>query len=250
MSSQTLTPERAIRRPWRVDLRAVLSILVTLAAIGGMFLYAGSLSATRPLLVATRDLPTGTTLSRDDLAIAQVRVDDAIYAAAVPAGALANIVGHQLSEPVHRQQILARAQISARPRLTPGQLALTIPVKAESAAGGHLHAGDEVRVFVTRKANGSDADTSVVLDRVQVYGVDHDERAAVTSSATAGRTETGPLASVTLIVSEEGARALAAARHSGDLDVALLPPLLPAAIGSSTGAPAGTPVASPTATGR
>lgn len=241
MSSQSLTPERAIRRPWRVDLRAVLSILVTLAAIGGMFLYAGSLSATRPLLVATRDLPVGTTLSRDDLAIAQVRVDDAIYATAVPADALAEIVGHQLSEPVHSRQILARAQVSVRPRLAPGQLALTIPVKAESAAGGHLRAGDEVRVFVTRKGNATDADTSVVLERARIYGVDHDERVAVSSSATGGRTETGPLASVTLIVTEEGARALAAARHSGDLDVALLPVAPPAAIGSGRGTLAGTP---------
>lgn len=250
MSSQTLTPERALRRPRRIDLRAVLSILVTLAAIGGMFLYAGSLSATRPLLVATRDLPVGATVSRDDLAIAQVRVDDAIFAAAVPADALADIVGHQLSEPVHRHQILARVQVSVRPRLAPDQLALTIPVKAESAAGGHLRPGDEVRVFVTRKGNGPDADTSVVLERAQVYGVDYGERTAVTSSAAGGQTETGPLASVTLVVTEEGARALTAARHSGDLDVALLPPTPRSAAGSGTGALAGTPAASPVAKGR
>ena len=224
MAGQTLTPQRAIRRPWRLDLRAVLSLLVTAAATGGMLLYASSLSATRALLIATHDLPAGAVLAADDLATARVRVDDAIFAAAIPAEALADLVGHQLSEPVHRQQILSRAQLSAGPRLTPDQLALTIPVKSANAAGGHLRVGDEVRVFVTRKAAGTDVDTRVVLERAQVYGVDYDDRVAITSSGAAGRTDIGPLASITLIVTAEGARALAAAVHSGDLDVALLPP--------------------------
>jgi Flp pilus assembly protein CpaB len=133
MASHTLTPERALRRPWRFDRRLLLSLLVTLAAIGGMFAYAGSLAATRPVVVATHDLPAGAILGRDDLTIAQVRVDATIYAAAVPGDVLAQVVGQQLAEPVHRQQILARAQLSSRARLASGELALTIPITAASA---------------------------------------------------------------------------------------------------------------------
>lgn len=256
MASRPLTPERAIRRPWRVDLRAVLSVLVTVVAIGGMLMYAGSLSDTRPLLVAVRDLPAGATLTRDDLSVAQVRVDDAIYVAAVPADRLGAIVGKELAEPVHSQQILVRAQVSDRPRLAPDQLALTIPVKAESAAGGRLRAGDEVRVFVTRDKNTPEPDTTVVLERVRIYGVDYDERAVVTGSTVGGPAEMGPLASVTLIVTGEGARVLAAARHGGELDVALLPPLpTPRPVspvdGDTGPAPAGTPAsANPTTSGK
>lgn len=241
MASRPLTPERAIRRPWRVDLRAVLSVLVTVVAIGGMLMYAGSLSDTRPLLVAVRDLPAGATLTRDDLSVAQVRVDDSIYAAAVPADTLGEIVGKELAEPVHSQQILARAQVSDRPRLASDQLALTVPVKAESAAGGRLRVGDEVRVFVTRNKNAPEPATAVVLERVRIYGINHDEHAVVTGSATGGRAETGPLASVTLIVTGEQARALASARHGGELDVALLPPLPAARQEDTKPVPTGTP---------
>lgn len=84
MAARTLTPERALRRPWRIDLRAVLSLLVTIGAVGGMLLYANSIAVTRPLLVYTRDLPAGAVLTTADLEVAQVRVSDGIYAAAVP----------------------------------------------------------------------------------------------------------------------------------------------------------------------
>ena len=133
MSSRTLTPERAIRRPRRIDLRAILSLLVTAAAIGGMLLYANSLSATRPLLVFTRDLAAGTILAPADLAVAHVRVDDGIYAAAVADSELDRILGSSLAEPAHTGQIVTRAQLSGRSRLAPDQLALTIPVSAASA---------------------------------------------------------------------------------------------------------------------
>ena len=47
----------------------------------------------------------------------RVRVDDAVYRAAVPAEDLPALVGRQLAEPVHARQLLARAQVSARPPL-------------------------------------------------------------------------------------------------------------------------------------
>ncbi len=240
MSSRTLTPERAGRRPWRVDLRAVLSILVTLVSVGGMLLYAGSLSATRTFLVATRDLPAGTILQSGDLAITQIRADDQIYAAAIPADALGTIVGRPLAEPLHAQQLLIHAQISDRPRLAPDQLALTIAITSENAAGGRLHAGDQIQVLLTRGKGTPDVTAVVVLERATIYDVGLDERAvplATSGGHTAGE---GPLASLTLIVTAEQARAVAAAKHSGDLDVALLPPASTAP-GSRTASPTASP---------
>lgn len=247
MVGRTLTPERAIRQPWRLDLRVVLSALVTLAAIGGMLVYAGSLSATRPVLLVTRDLPAGAILGPDDLTVTQVRVDDSIYAAALSGDALSAVLGKPLAEPVHSQQILARAQVSSRPRLAPDRLALAIPIKPESAAGGRLRAGDEVQILLTRNKGKPEADTVVVLERATIYSVGYDERATVINAANASRTDTGPLASLTLIVMPDQARALATARHSGELDVALLPPLPLAAETVPTSAPT---TASPTVNGR
>lgn len=225
MGTRSLTPERAIRRPRQIDLRVVLSLLVTVAAIGGMLLYANSFAATRPLLIVTRDLPAGALLTAADLEIAQVRVDDGIFAAAVPGDALGDILGLPLAEPAHAQQILVHAQVSGRPRLASDQLALTIPVSATSAAGGHLREGDEVQVLLTRNTGKPDAETVVVLERVRIYSVGYDERSIAISSTTSNRGDTGPLASLTLIVTAEQARTLASAKHGGELDVALLPPL-------------------------
>ena len=236
MSSRTLTPERAVRRPWRVDLRAVLSILVTLVSVGGMLLYAGSLSATRTFLVATRDLPAGTILQSGDLAITQIRADDQIYAAAIPADALGTIVGRPLAEPLHAQQLLIHAQISDRPRLARDQLALTIAITSENAAGGRLHAGDQIQVLLTRGKGTPDVTAVVVLERATIYDVGLDERAIPLATSAGRMAGEGPLASLTLIVTAEQARAVAAAKHSGDLDVALLPPAS-IAPGSCTSSP-------------
>lgn len=234
MATHTLTPQRALRRPFRIDLRAVLSLLVTIAAVGGMLLYANSFAVTRPLLVFTRDLPIGAVLTAADLEVAQVRVDDDIYAAAVSSDELEAVLGSTLDEPAHAGQIFVRAQVGGQPRLAHDQLALTIPVSAASAAGGQLRQGDEVQVLLTRNGNKPDAETVVVLERVRVYDVGYDERTAIRT--TNEPSEPGPLAWLTLIVTAEQARALAGARHSGELDVALLPPSPPA--------PAATPAAS------
>ena len=236
MATSTLTPERAIRRPFRIDLRAVLSLLVTVAAIGGMLLYANSLAVTRPLLIFTRDLAAGAVLTAADLEVAQVRVDDDIYAAVVAGDELGTVLGSSLAEPAHARQILVQAQVSGRPRLAPDQLALTIPVSAASAAGGQLRAGDEVQVLLTRNSGKPEAETVVVLERVRVYDIGYDERTAI--RATSEQVTPGTLAWLTLIVTAEQARVLAGARHNGELDVALLPPAPPL------------PPASPAASGR
>lgn len=236
MATSTLTPERALRRPYRIDLRAVLSLLVTVAAVGGMLLYANSFAVTRPLLIFTRDLPAGAVLTAADLEVAQVRVDDDIYAAAVAGDELGAVLGSSLAEPAHAQQILVHAQLSERPRLARDQVALTIPVSAASAAGGQLREGDEVQVLLTRNGGKTEAETVVVLERVRVYDVGYDERAAIRT--TSEQQTPGPLAWLTLIVTTEQARALAGARHGGELDVALLPPHAPV------------PPATPAASGR
>ena len=228
MAATTLSPTRALRQPRRLDLRAVFGIFLTLVATGGSIAFWSASSDTRAVLVATRELPAGATLTQGDLAIARVRVDDDIYAAAVPAAEQAGVIGKQLAEPVHAQQILARAQISSRPALASDQMALTIAVSPETAVGGRVRPGDSVQVLVTTDKGKPEAKTAVVLPRVTVYDVGRDQRSLVVSTSGAGDSDTrsgvrGPLASLTLIVTQEQAIQLAQAKWSGELDVALLP---------------------------
>src|SRR5687768_1275166 len=176
MAATTLTPARAIRQPRRVDLRAVFGLFLLLLATGGSIAFWSASSDTRAVLVATRDLPAGATLSAGDLAVARVRVDDAIYEASLPAAAREELIGRQLAEPVHAQQLLVRAQLSSRPPLQPDQLALTIPIRPDTAVGGRVRPGDYVQVLATSGKGKPESETFVVVRRVRVHDVGRDER--------------------------------------------------------------------------
>lgn len=239
MVARMLTPDRAIRPQRRLDLRVALGLILALAAIGGGLATWGAVTETRGVLVATRDLPAGAALRADDLAVAHVHLDDTLYAAALPAGELAAVVDRRLAEPAHAGQILARGQLATRPLLGPGDLALTIAVRPETAAGGRLRPGDGVRVLVTRDKGKPGSSTATVLERVVVYEVGFDARLSVgvAGRGLEGDAGDGPLASLTLIVTPEQATQLANAKWNGDLDVALLPPDPGAATPTPYGAP-------------
>lgn len=227
------------RRPRRLDLRVVLGLTLALAAVGGGLASWNATTETRGVVVAIRELPTGAILRPDDLAVAQVHFDDTLYAAAFPAVELVAIIGRRLSAPAHAGQILARGQLATRPLLGPGELALTIAVRPETAAGGWLRPSDHVRVLVTRDKGKPESSTATVLERVVVYEVGFDARltVGVADRGLAGDSGDGPLASLTLIVTPEQATLLANAKWNGDLDVALLPPDPGAATPTASGAP-------------
>jgi Flp pilus assembly protein CpaB len=226
MAVATLTPARALRRPRRADPRALIGVCVTLVALAGSVAFWVTSSDARPVLVATRDLPVGSTLRASDLTIAYVRMDDALYRAALPADMLDTLVGRQLGEPLHAQQLLARAQVATKVGLAADQVAMTIPARPESAVDGRLRPGDAVQVLVTVvDKTRNEAHTRQILDRAQVFEVGRDQ--SLGSSSTTAETDgpaRGSIASVTLAISAEQARQLAEARRTGELDVLLLPP--------------------------
>jgi Flp pilus assembly protein CpaB len=226
MAVATLNSARALRRPRRADPRALIGIFLTLAALAASVAFWVGASDARPVVVATRDLPAGSTLRSSDLTLAYVRMDDALFAAALSSDMLSSLVGRQLGEPVHAQQVLARAQVADRVGLAPNQVAMTIPAKPDNAVDGRLRPGDTVQVVVTvtDKAR-NEAHTRVVLDRAQVYQVGREQSLGSTSvSSDSDLSPRGAIATLTLVVTADQARQLAEARRTGDLDVLLLPP--------------------------
>src|SRR3954454_6149398 len=214
MAVATLSPARAIRRPRRADPRALIGVCLTLAALAGSVPFWVGASDARPVVIATHDLPIGSTLRAADLGVAYVKMDDQIYAAALPADLLNGLVGRRLSEPVHAQQVLARAQVSEKSGLGVDQVAITIPTKAESAVGGRLRAGDSVQVLltITDKTRG-EAHARVVLDRARVFDVGRDQ--SLSASSTSSETDAaqrGTITNVTLAITADQARQLAEAR--------------------------------------
>jgi Flp pilus assembly protein CpaB len=228
MAVATLTSARVVRRPRRADPRAIVGIVLTLAALAGSVAFWVSATDARPVLIATRDLPAGATLSNADLGVAYVRVDDAVYRAALPADTLSTLVGRQLAEPIHAQQLLARAQIADQLGLAPDQVAITIPARPDSAVDGKLRPGDAVQVLVTvADKTRNEAHARQVLERAQVFEVGRDVSLSSSSASSSDSTNAvrGAIASVTLAVTADQARQLAEARRTGELDIVLLPPV-------------------------
>lgn len=226
MSAMILNPTRALRQPRHTDWRAVFGVFLIVLATGGSIAFWTTTSDTRAVLVATHDLAAGSPLEPSDVAVARVRVDDTIYQAAIPAGDLRSLIGKQVGEPIYAHQLLGRAQISTRPGLGSGQLALTIAVGPDTAVGGTLHPGDQVEVLVTTDKGKPEARTSVVLSRVTIYGVGYAEPLGAVNVDGAGSVANpASVRSLTLIVSSDQAVHLAQAKWAGELDVALLPPL-------------------------
>jgi Flp pilus assembly protein CpaB len=231
VAATTLTPARALRQPRRLDGRAVAGLFLTAISTFGALLFWSSASDTRAVLVATRARPAGAQLGPSDLAVARVRMEDALYRVAIPAEERAQVVGRQLADPVHAQQVLVRAQVSARPPLAPDQVAFTIPVSADTAAGLRVRPGDPVQVLATLRKGTADAQTDTVLERAVVYEVAYDDRRGPASVPAPGAEGDGiwrggaavPVA-ITLAVSRAEVNRLATARWNGNLDVVILPP--------------------------
>src|SRR5438067_1115569 len=141
MAVATLSPARVLRRPRRADPRALIGICLTLAALAGSIACWVNATDARPVLIAMHDLPAGATLSRSDLSVAYVRLDEPMYRAALPSDALDSVVGRRLGEPVHADQLLARAQLADQFGLAPEQVAITIPARPDSAVNGRLRPG-------------------------------------------------------------------------------------------------------------
>jgi Flp pilus assembly protein CpaB len=144
-------------------------LLLMVVAIGGSVVTWNAVEDSRGVLVAARELPAGEVLTAADLTVAHVRLDDALYTAAIPSDGLSSLIGRQLAEPAHANQVLVRAQLSTHPTLTGDQRVYAIPVRPDSAAGGRLQPGDPVEVVgVHGKTDGS---AYVVLPRAVVYDV-------------------------------------------------------------------------------
>src|SRR5438093_13707467 len=90
-----LTPMAADRKhARRLNARLVAGVVCVLAAFSGFLVFAASSSPrTHGVVVAVRDLPTGTRVRRADLAIAQAQLADSQAQVFVPAEAVDAIDG-------------------------------------------------------------------------------------------------------------------------------------------------------------
>lgn len=208
MSAQALP--RAIARTRRIDLRVVIGLLlfaVGILASSGLIRQAQERT---PVLVATRALQPGDTIEDGDLRVAEVGLSPGI--ASLSASELDAVVGRVLAAPVEAGQVMTLGAIGSGPSLAVGEVAISVGVAPQHAAGGSLRSGDRVALLATEDPDRPTARTSVLLSDTEVIAVQQEQGPGV-----------DPLLTVTLAIASDDAAAVAQAANSGVLDLALLP---------------------------
>lgn len=200
--------------PWhRRVRRAVLARRRTLAALTASLAAAAGLQAVSPpaepsttALTAAHDLPAGARISESDL------VQAAVSPAQLPVGALTSaqtVVGRTTTGPVRAGEMLTDVRLLSGSLLDgyPGRVAAPVRI-ADPGATGLLRIGDRVDVIAADPQGRTDA--TLVAEAAPVVAL---PRAEDSSLASGGL--------VVLAVSEETARALAAAAVTGYLSVVI-----------------------------
>jgi pilus assembly protein CpaB len=173
----------------------------------------------KPLVVAVRELPLGTTLTRDAVKLRNVpenllpkggfsRIEDVLDRPVISA--------IQTDEPVIEPRIAARGSgVGLAPLISPGMRAISVRVNDVVGVAGFILPGMHVDVLVTGRPSGaSDTFTRTVLQNITVLS-------AGQTIQTDGKSQTITTPVVTLLVNPSEAEALTLANNEGHIQLVL-----------------------------
>lgn len=206
-AAEALLP-RAHVRLRRIDLRVAVGVLLMLVAVLGGASLIKSAQARTPVLVAARAVEPGQVIGLEDVRVAGVSLSGGI--AYLSAAMREQIVGRVATEPMWPGKLLGPNSVSESPPLPAGNVAMSLLLKPDHAAGGALRAGDHVAVIASTAPGRGEPNTTILFTDVVVLAVSRAESA-----------EGGGVV-VTLRLLLQDARALAAARAAGDINLVLL----------------------------
>jgi pilus assembly protein CpaB len=210
-----------------VNIRALI-IALAIAGVGAtcLFMYIARFEAETsggpkvPVLVATRDIKLGESLTQGMLGIRNLP-QAYLEERHVRTGDMQAVLGAQVSSALRANEAVLWSDLATRRSagrvlaglILPGMRALTINAGSESVFSGLLRPGDRVDVFYSRAQGSGPLATAVLLQNLVVLavGVDTGETRADRVSGTA----------ITLSVTTEQAQLLTHARMSGKLGLVL-----------------------------
>jgi Flp pilus assembly protein CpaB len=198
----------------RLDLRVAVGLLLMLVAVLGGASLIRNAQARTPVLVAAGSVQPGEVIGPSDLRVVEMSVPAGV--AYLSASAEGQIEGRVAAEPLWDGKVLGPGSVAEAPPVAAGMVAITLLLPPEAAVGGDVRSGDRVAVLSSpgvdeAGGNQQKAATTILLPDVPVLSV----RDASTSE--------GEGVFVTLTLRLDEARALAEARASGRVDLALLP---------------------------
>jgi Flp pilus assembly protein CpaB len=200
-------------------LAGVLLVVVSLA--GGLLLWR-SATDTTPILVATRDIPPGHVIQRDDLRIGEARLDGGLASMAMTEADLEAAVGRTTSTTIHAGEMVVGPDLASGPALDADEVAVTIPVAADTIYPG-LRPTDQVALLATTNAGKPESRTVTLIDRATVFAIGL-ERRVIRSSASDNPNDDDAVANITLAVPRSQAETVAHAVANATITVVLLAP--------------------------
>lgn len=208
--------------PFRVDRRMLAGFLLVVVSLAGGLLFWRSATDGTSVLVAARDIPPGHVIQRDDLRIAEARLDGGLASLALAESELDAAVGRTASTTIHAGEMLVRPDLAPGPVLGADEVAITIPVAADAIYPG-LRPTDEVTLLATTNTGRPESATVTLLDRATVFAIGL-ERRVVRSSTSNSPNDGATLANITLAVPRSEAEAVAHAVANATITVVLLAP--------------------------
>jgi len=135
----------------------ILSVLVVL--LGGLLAFAAGrmLTSHAEVLAVARDVQVGSTITADDLTVANVPADPNL--SPIPAAEQSQVVGMVAQVPLTRGEMLTRAQVGAGTGLAAGQMLVALPLKEGQFPARGLAPGQRVLIVPTPGMTGSTGET-------------------------------------------------------------------------------------------
>jgi Flp pilus assembly protein CpaB len=197
----------------RLDLRVVVGLLLMLVAVVGGSSLIRNAQARTPALVGAGTVQPGEVIQAGDLRVVEMSIPAGIVY--LPASAREDLIGRVATEPLWDGKVLGPSSVSDAPPLPPGTVAFSLLLPQEAAVAGGIRAGDRVAVLSSPPSDQaaqskSRLGTTILFTEIPVLSVRQ-------ASSAEGE---GLL--VTLKLRLEEARALAEARATGRVDLALL----------------------------
>ncbi|MDQ3501353.1 MAG: RcpC/CpaB family pilus assembly protein, partial [Actinomycetota bacterium] len=131
---------------------------------------------TRPVVVAASAIEAGRTLSATDFKVAEVDLEDDLFARLIPWEQASGLSGMVAARAIGAGQMVVAADVRS-PAAPNGLRAISIPIDPEHAVGGALIAGDRIDLIsVTEEAS------TYVLADVEVLAVPAEARSSLTGA--------------------------------------------------------------------
>jgi hypothetical protein len=128
---------------------------VLVVLLGGVIAFSAGqmLTAHTAVLAVARDVQVGSTITADDLTVANVPSDPNL--SPIPAAQQSQVVGMVAQAPLTRGELLTRAQVGMGSDLKAGELLIAVPLKEGQFPARGLTPGQQVLIVPTPASTGS-----------------------------------------------------------------------------------------------